>query len=122
MSMKQLFLKYIGEVNSEFSLQFLQGMIDRMTVSYYKYGKVADAFPRKINALDTLQRCLDKYADTGNKEYLIDAANYCMIEFMKPRIEGAHYTPTDSHASTGRVWHGEVNTVHDKNVPDKEHE
>lgn len=35
---------------------------------------------------------------TGNTEFLADAANFLMIEFMYPSIEGAKYTPTDNGA------------------------
>jgi hypothetical protein len=95
--------------STEWSEKFLQGMIDRMSVSYFKYGAVADAYPSKVNALRSLQQRIDKYLDTHNTEYLIDAANFCLIEFMYPSISGASYQATDSDGSPGRVWNdGEV--------------
>jgi hypothetical protein len=30
---------------------------------------------------------------------------------MHPRHEKAHFRPTDSKESPGRVWHGEVNPI-----------
>lgn len=95
---------------TEYSQKFLDGMLARMAMSFFKYGKVADAYPRKVNALDSLRLRLDKYAETGNTEYLMDAANFAMIEFMCPSRPDAHYTPTDSDGSPGRVGnHGGVN-------------
>lgn len=94
--------------NSEFSADFVRGMANRMATSYFKYGKVADAYPHKVDALRSMQVRLDKYAATGNTEHLMDAANYLMIEFMCPKHPEAHFTPEDSKASPGRVFHGEV--------------
>lgn len=93
---------------SEVSAEFVQGMANRMATSYFKYGKVADAYPHKVDALRSMQIRLDKYGVTGNTEYLIDAANFLMIEFMHPKHPEAHFTPEDSKASPGRAWHGEI--------------
>lgn len=87
---------------SEFSEQFVQGMRDRMAVSYYKYGPLVDAYPAKVNALESLRLRLDKYYETGNTEFLVDAANFAMIEFMRPSHPQAHFRPTESNESPGR--------------------
>lgn len=108
-----------GVPDTEVSREFLQGMADRMGVSYCKYGAVADAYPHKVNAMESLQARLDKYARTGNTEWLMDVANFAMIEFMRPRHPDAHYRPTDSKESPGRVWNGEVNPVQDRNIPER---
>jgi hypothetical protein len=39
----------------------------------------------------------------GNAEYLVDAANFLMIEFMHPAHPAAHYRATDASGSPGRV-------------------
>lgn len=105
--------------DSEVSREFLQGMADRMAVSYCKYGAVADAYPHKVSARESLQVRLDKYWRTGNTEFLMDVANFAMIEFMRPSHPSAHYRPTDSRESPGRVWAGEANPVQDPNIPVK---
>ena len=87
---------------TEFSDAFVQGMKDRMVVSFYKYGPLADAHPHKVNALTSLADRLRKYAETKNTEFLIDAANFAMIEFMHPSIEGAFFAGTDDDQSPGR--------------------
>ena len=100
---------------SEFSPEFVQGMANRMAVSFHKYGLVADGFPTNIDAIASLHQRLDKYAETGNTEWLMDVANFAMIEFMHPRHEGAYFAGTDSDQSPGRVRHsGEVDA--DRNV------
>lgn len=100
---------------SEFSETFVQGMADRMAVSYCKYGRVAEAYPSRVDAIASLRARLDKYAATGNTEWLMDVANFAMIEFMHPRHERAHFRATDSRESPGRVWHGEVNPISEPN-------
>lgn len=105
---------------TEFNTQFLQGMLDRMAVSYAKYGAVRNAYPRKVDALKSLDVRIMKYNQTGNLEYLMDVGNFAMIEFMAPGHEAPFYEPTDSKGSPGRVWHGEVDAIQDKNVPERE--
>jgi hypothetical protein len=90
----------ITEINEE----FIQGMLNRMATSYFKYGKVSDAYPLKVNAFKSMEDRLKLYKTTKNKEYLIDAANFLMIEFMLPSIFGTFFKATDSDGSPGRVW------------------
>ena len=49
-----------------------------------------------MNAIENIRKRLDKYIETGNTEFLADVANFAMLEFMHPSIEGAKYQPTDS--------------------------
>jgi hypothetical protein len=103
MSTRDLGLVARGMPDTEYDVEFLQGMLDRMAVSFHKYGKVRDAYPHDVSALKSLQQRLDRYLATGNTEFLIDAANFCLIEFMRPSVEGAYYKPTDSDESPGRT-------------------
>jgi hypothetical protein len=89
-------------LSTEFSEKFVQGMRDRMVVSFYKYGPLTDAYPHKVSAVASLTDRLRKYAETKNTEYLIDAANFAMIEFMHPALEGAFFAGTDDDGSPGR--------------------
>lgn len=98
-----------GMPDTEYDAAFLQGMLDRMAVSFHKYGAVAKAYPHDVSALKSLEQRLAKYIETGNTEFLIDAANFSMIEFMRPSIPGAFYEPTDSDQSPGRTTtHGKA--------------
>ena len=100
--------KCAGEV-SEF---FLDGMRSRMAVSFYKYGPVSNAYPDKVNALDSLRLRLQKYLDTGNSEFLMDAANFAMIEFMYPSHSDAFFQGTDADQSPGRIERCSGEAVH----------
>lgn len=75
-----------------------------MAVSFYKYGSVVEAYPEKVDAVESLLIRLQRYRDTGNTEFLIDVANFAMIEFMHPKLPQAAYEGTDSDQSPGRVW------------------
>lgn len=100
---------------SEYSPAFLQGMVNRMAVSFHKYGAVEDAYPDRVDAIASLQMRLERFAEDGNTEWLIDVANFAMIEFMHPRHPAAHFVATDSAASPGRMTaSGNVNR-HDRN-------
>jgi hypothetical protein len=105
--------------DTEFSTTFAQGMADRMAVSFFKYGLVAEAYPKKVNAIESLKTRLDLYLnggevkgvkiEAGNTEYLMDVANFAMIEFMHPKHPKAFFKSTDSNGSPGRNWNdGEV--------------
>lgn len=101
---------------TEYSHHFLQGMVDRMAVSFHKYGAVNDAYPDRVDAIASLQKRLETYAETGNTEFLMDAANFAMIEFMRPRHPDAYFKATDSDESPGRITtSGNVNKS-DKNL------
>lgn len=95
---------------SEFCLPFVQGMCDRMGVSYFKYDLVAKGYPDKVDAIASLKLRLDRYAETGNTEWLMDVANFAMIEFMRPRHPQAHFRGTDDD-HTGRVTAKGVQTT-----------
>lgn len=120
----KLVLETVSTVpTTEYDLAFLQGMIRKMEVSYYKYGPVADA-KGKIDTAGSILIRLAKYYGTDalrlaleavpqitaskNTEFLQDAANISMMESM---FAGkSSYKPTDSKESPGRIlideWDG----------------
>lgn len=108
-----------GVPDSEFSREFVQGMLDRMGMSYYKYGLVSEAYPNRVDAIASLRQRLEKYERTGNTEFLMDVGNFAMIEFMRPRHPKAHFRATDSKESGGRKWVGEVDPSQRANDPSK---
>jgi hypothetical protein len=111
----------MGGPMSEISPEFLQGMADRMSVSYHKYGKVADNVPAHTDVIENLKLRLKRYLDgdparaveAGNTEWLMDVANFAMIEFMHPAHPTAHFWSTNSSESPGlKIWGGDM--VHDR--------
>ncbi|MGM0411664.1 MAG: hypothetical protein ACQEQF_13005 [Bacillota bacterium] len=93
-----------GIVKTEFSFDFIEKMKNRMIVSYFKYGRVRNSYKNgKINALESADERIKKYKETGNLEYLIDASNFIMCEYMYPQNEDAYFEGTDSNGSIGRI-------------------
>lgn len=95
--------KVIENLKFQISEQFIQGMMNRMFTSYYRYGHIKDTFPHKTDAIGCLHMRLKKYEETGNTEWLMDVANFAMIEFMLPKHPNAHFRATESHESPGGV-------------------
>ena len=92
----------ICDIKKEYSDEFDKLRKNRVEISFYKYGPAAQNFGQGyVNALGSMKKCLDKYQETGNREYLCDAANYLMFEFMFPTHEKAHFRATDSKESAG---------------------
>ena len=90
------------ELPKEYSDRFDELRQNRVNVSYYKYGSAADNFGmRLVNALESHDMCIKKYLETGNTEYLCDAPNYLMIEFMYQQKKDAFFRATDSSESAG---------------------
>lgn len=88
---------------TQISPKFVQGMFDRMAVSFHKYGDIRLAYPADVDAIESLRQRLGRYEEDGNLEWLMDVSNFAMIEFMLPRHPQAHYRPTDSAESPGRM-------------------
>lgn len=79
----------------------VQKMANRMAFSEEKYGSVADGYPDPHDALANLEERIAFYKATGNIEWLLDAANFAVIEAMHPGHKEAHYRQTDSDESPG---------------------
>lgn len=80
---------------------FIKKMQNRILVSHYKYGWMKDTYPQLAQAVKEIEPRLKKYYETGNTEWLIDIANFAMIEFMHPSVPDAHFKGTDSEESSG---------------------
>ena len=94
----------ICDIKKEYSDEFDKLRKDRVQMSFYKYGPAEQNFGQHyVDAIGSMEKCLDKYRQTGNKEYLCDAANYLMFEFMYPAHEKAHFRATGSDESAGIV-------------------
>ena len=91
-------------MKQEYSDRFDELRKNRVAVSYHKYGSAKKNFKTgNVQAIPTMSLCIEEYNRTGNTEYLLDAANYLMFEFMYPQHEKAHFRATDSRESAGIV-------------------
>lgn len=92
----------IFDLKKEYSDKIDELRKNRVKTSFYKYGSAAVNFGRGyVDALKTMQLCVEKYHETKNKEYLLDAMNYLMFEFMYPQEPGAYFKATGSEESAG---------------------
>lgn len=62
---------------------------DAMIFSYYKYGRMEENYDtyKCMDALGNVLKRLEKYKETKNTEFLIDIANFAMIECMFPSLQ-----------------------------------
>lgn len=94
----------MADWTEDYSERFDELRRNRVQLSRLKYGRAEKNFKTgNVNAVQTLFLCVNKYIATGNTEYLVDAANYAMFEFMYPQHPNAHFRATDSHESAGIV-------------------
>ena len=90
-------------MKSEYSEEFDNLRKNRVKVSYYKYGPARKNFGcGRVDAIGSLELCLEKFKRTGNTEHLVDVANYAMFRFMYP-MPGEFFKTTDSNQSAGTV-------------------
>lgn len=85
----------------DFSEAFINKMKNAIETSHYKYGWASKTYPELAQAYKCIKQRLELYEKTHNKEYLVDVANFAMLEFLYPAFVNAHYTPTDSDKSCG---------------------
>lgn len=85
----------------DFSEEFVTKMKNSIEMSHHKYGWMSKTYPELAQAYKCIQERLDMYLKTHNKEYLIDIANFAMIEFKYPSFEDSSYSPKDSNESPG---------------------
>jgi hypothetical protein len=97
---------YVSEstiLKEDYSERFDELRKAAIMVSRFKYGKASSNFSTgNVDAIGSLEKCLDKFKETKNTEYLVDVANYAMFRYMFPQ-NGEHYKATDSDGSAGIV-------------------
>lgn len=86
---------------TQFSIPFIQGMLNRVAVGFFRYGdnnnkKNSTNKIKKRSVDERIYGVLEKYKRTGNTEFLIDVANYAMLEFLNPEKVTAVFNPSDS--------------------------
>ena len=78
---------YGSLLKSEWSSTFERLMRNRLIIGRYRYGRLDrdgdQNYDRVGNAIERLRM----YQKTKNAEYLVDAANLCMVEF----VNGDHH-------------------------------
>jgi hypothetical protein len=73
-------------------LPFFNLMYHRILMGEYRYGPIPD-YP--VNWLRDVERTIGNYKRTGNTEFLVDAANYVMLEFLHGNHPEKHFAVND---------------------------
>jgi hypothetical protein len=90
-------------LSSEYSKEFDRRRQNAILVSYHKYGPGRKNFQEgRVDAIGSLKKCLRKFEQTGNTEYLVDVANYAMFRYIWPLGE-EYYQATDDSQSAGTM-------------------
>lgn len=91
-------------LDRDWSQEFVELMQNRIVVSHYKYGWISDCYDSGLaKAIESLEKRLELYKQTGNREWLVDVANFAMIEYTHPQHKDAHFRATSSAESPGLV-------------------
>lgn len=85
----------------DFSDEFVIKMKNAIETSHYKYGWASKTYPELAQAINCIEDRVAAYKKTHNKEYLVDIANFALLEYMYPMYADAHFTSTDSDKSVG---------------------
>lgn len=83
-------------LSTEYSPKFDEMRKNSRVVSFDKYGEAKKNYARvtaPVSAMTNLKARIEMFEKTGNKDYLVDIANFAMLEFMYGK--GA-WSPTDS--------------------------
>jgi hypothetical protein len=104
-----------GNPTSHYSVDFLQKMVNRMVTSYHKYGHSKIAVENGVDCLESAAQRVRKYRDDGNTEWLIDAANYLMMEYMHPTHDKAHFD-AESRSPGRTLTSGRISTKHSEDL------
>lgn len=69
-------------------------MDNRLVMGHLRYGSSSKKRPQ-FYYIKRLQTEITHYLQSGNTEYLVNAANYARLEFKKPSHSKAHFHAVD---------------------------
>lgn len=86
---------------SRFCPRLIEAMKARLLQGHHKYGPMTLEARMNTDYLANVKLRIAKYEETGNTEWLVDAANYLMFEFRWPSHPDAHFRATPTEESPG---------------------
>lgn len=77
-------------------------MRNRLAVGALRYGRIHAPGKPVYDRVSSILKRVQAYADTGNLELLVDAANLCLLEFEEGRHPKRHFEAADDgdHVTT----------------------
>ncbi len=82
---------------TEWCPEFEMHMRNRLVMGAFRYGRFDNDDKWRFSLIGGLQEKLMAYQQTGNTEYLVDLANYALLEFVRPAHPKAHWHGDDDH-------------------------
>lgn len=81
----------------QMSARFIDLMTNRMVLGTLRYGRWQDNKKNgiKYDRVGSIRKRLQLFEETGNSEYLVDIANFAMIEFEISDHPNLHFSPKD---------------------------
>lgn len=80
---------------SEWSPKFESLMRNRLILGSFRYGFLSSKDKSTYDRVGSAIKRLNRYQETGNQEYLVDAANMCLVEFVEGSHPKAHFESID---------------------------
>lgn len=84
----------------QWSDEFIRYQKNRIIVGFCRYGFLGTD---KLGFIGRLEQKLSLYKQTGNMEYLVDIANYAMLEFISPANSKAYWPESFDDENSKRV-------------------
>jgi hypothetical protein len=96
---------------TEWSPTFEQYMRNRLIMGAMRYEPliVKKSKPGRWDLIGAVKKKMERYEETGNTEYLVDIANYCMLAFECDDHPNKHFHALDDHHE-----HCEIKKVSDR--------
>ena len=82
-------------LKSEWSDEFEKLMRNRLLMGRYRYGRMDRKTDRNYDRTGSIIRRIRHYQQTGNMEFLVDAANLCLMEFVHCDHPSKHFAAAD---------------------------
>jgi hypothetical protein len=84
---------------TEWSPEFERLMRNRLLMGALRYGVLEEKRKRTKpwDLMGAVEKKIALYHETGNTEYLVDIANYCLLEFVCGKRPDKHFTALDNH-------------------------
>lgn len=96
-------LEYKSLKETEWSARFEQLMKNRLVIGAYRYGLLNDSKKPQFDRIEAVIKRAVRFKETGNKEYLVDIANLCLLEFEESKHPKAHFEAIDDEEHLRRV-------------------
>lgn len=80
---------------TEWSTEFEILMRNRLVLGAIRYRRIGAQDKPAYKRVASIKRRIEKYEASGNKEFLVDVANLCLLEFVECRHPKQHFEPID---------------------------